>query len=192
MSIIIELEEVKESKGGAVTKETKVFEGKLNYHAMKLSATYYDKLNGDKDPSDPSRMTLIEAYNSMVMGGDNSFERVTEILWFMFAPVPNGGMSLETVEAFVNDTGETEEGFDNLVEDVLVEMEKSGFFIKTLRLNYKGTINHVLPMTKENLVDPKTGEMSPEGNIFLERLNRLITRGVEKGFLPETDLPKED
>lgn len=187
MSILIELEEVTEIKGEEHTVKRTV-EGKLNYHAMKLSATYYDNLNSGLEAGDSGRVTMIEAYNNLVMRTDDSFTRIVELLWFMFHPKQNGGLSLETIEDFVNETGETEEGFDNLVEEVLNEMEISGFFIKTLRQNYKGTVNHLIPMTKEHMVNPRTGEISPEGTVLLEKLNVLTTRGVEKGFLKESDL----
>lgn len=193
MSITIKLEEVREIDGKEETIKRELT-GKLNYYAIEAASKFYDNVNAEvkRETGKDGTKNLLDTYNNLVI--TESVSHLREVLWFMFSGEHNGNLQLDHIEAFINSKMEDDDmdAYGNLVEDVLITMESSGFFIKQIRQNLKGLEKTILPQMMKTLATSEDEAQAITGQAYYEQLNELIIRGEVKGFYTRQDIPKEE
>lgn len=148
----------------------KTHEGKFNFYSVKYANEYF-KRKAEETNGDTENM-LITLYSSVLLSHDPMGVRT--LLEFIFAPTKNAGLSGNKLDEYMNEVYE-EGKYIELVEELLSEVEKSGFFNKQIRTLYRGF--------QQVMEDVKTEVLDPMDKIEIMSLQDSLDRAKEKRLI---------
>lgn len=137
----------------------KMYESKLNFYSLDYANTR---------AKDEKANDLVSIYNNILIY--NSFDGLIEGLESIFSPKKNGGLTRNDILKGLEQLEDNNTSIDELIEDVLKEMEESGFFVKTLKKANRMMKLTMDDMTKKKLDSVEKAEMA-QFQFVLERAN---------------------
>lgn len=151
-------------------------EAKFNYYALRYANEQLEKRAKalrKENKDDSITLPLIGIYSSIVVQSD--IESIVDIMEFMFSPKQNAGVGRSTIEEYLGSI-QSEDEVDELKEEILSELEESGFFVKEIR-----QFNRTMSKLMESQGEMKN--LTIEETIELEQYKTLLERANDKELI---------
>lgn len=154
-----------------INVDGKSYEGKFNFHSIKYANEYLRRQAVEEETTE---QMVVGIYSRFIISHDPMDARL--LLEFMYAPKSNGGLSTKKLDQVMDDYND-DDRYDELVEEIITEVEKSGFFKKQIRNWYQATEKLMEEATKEGRV------RTPEEDLEISMLLGLLEDAREKNLI---------
>lgn len=142
----------------------KMNESKLNFYSLDYANTRAKDEKADD---------LVSIYNNILIY--NSFDALIQALETIFSPKQNGGLTRNDILLGLEQLEDNNTDIETLIEDVLKEMEESGFFVKTLK-----KANRMMKITMDDMAKKKLDSVE---KAELKQFQSALERANERGLI---------
>ena len=142
----------------------KMNESKLNFYSLDYANTRAKDEKADD---------LVSIYNNILIY--NSFDALIQALETIFSPKQNGGLTRNDILLGLEQLEDNDTDIETLIEDVLKEMEESGFFVKTLK-----KANRMMKITMDDMAKKKLDSVE---KAELQQFQSALERANELGLI---------
>lgn len=142
----------------------KVHESKFNFYSL----DYANKLVEKEEAKD-----IVTVYNELLVF--NKFDALITSLQYIFTPKNNGGLTRDSIIKGLEQLEDNDTNIDELIENVLSEMESSGFFLRTLKKSNR--------MMEKSIEGMKKMKLDPVEKAEMNEIQLQLDRAKERGLI---------